>query len=81
MNAREGDGKGSPADKENEDDDRSHWWSRRSGSLILPAQLFFELDALINRVTLKKYRTRRKKKKKKKKKKKETDRKIAHFPL
>jgi hypothetical protein len=63
-NAREGDGDGEspPVDRESEDEDGNRWWLRSSDSLILPAPLFFELDALINRVTLKekKYKTRKK---------------------
>jgi hypothetical protein len=51
--AREGDGEGDspPIVKESEDDDGNRWWLRSSDSLILmlPAPLFFELDALINR--------------------------------
>ena len=39
-------------DKESEEGNR--WWLRSSDSLILPAPLFFELDAFLNRVILKK---------------------------
>ena len=44
----------SPTDKESEDEDRNRWSFRSSNSLKLPAPCFFELDALINRVSLKK---------------------------
>jgi hypothetical protein len=56
MNPREGDGEGDspPTDRESEDDEGNHWWLRSSDSLMLPAPLFFELGALINRMTLKK---------------------------
>jgi hypothetical protein len=67
MDTREGGGEGDspPTDRESEDDDGNRWWFRSSDSLILPAPLFFELDALINRVTLKtEYKTPKKKKKK-----------------
>jgi len=54
MNAREGGGEGSspPTDKESEEEDRNHGWMRSSDSRMLPAPLFFELDGLINQVTL-----------------------------
>jgi hypothetical protein len=58
-----------PTDKEREDNDGNRWWLRRSDSLMLPAPLFFELDTLINWVTLKEkteYKTRRKERKTKK---------------
>ena len=66
VNTREGDGKGDspPIDKESEDDEGNRWWLRSNDSLILPAPLFFELDALINRVTLKKQNISHEKKKK-----------------
>lgn len=56
MNAREGDGDGnSPAtEKQSKDDDGNRWWLGNSDSVILPAPFFFELDTLINWVTLKK---------------------------
>jgi len=68
INVREGDGDGGspPIDRESEDEDGNRWWFMSRDSLILPAPLFFELDAFINRVTLKKeYKTRQKKKDKK----------------
>ena len=43
-----------PTDKESKDEDRNRWSFRSSDSLKLPAPGFFELDALINRVSLKK---------------------------
>lgn len=65
MNARESDGEGdSPAtDKESEDDDGNCWWFRSRDSQMLPAPFFYELDALINRVTLKKVNVKTHKKK------------------
>ena len=42
-----------PTDKESKDEDRNRWSFRSSDSLKLPAPGFFELDALINRVSLK----------------------------
>jgi hypothetical protein len=50
----DGDGDSPPIDKESEDEDGNRWWLRSSVSVMLHAPLFFELDALINRVTLKK---------------------------
>jgi hypothetical protein len=52
-------------DREREDEDGNRWWLRSSDSLMLPAPLFFELDALINRVTLKKKKKNIKARKKK----------------
>jgi hypothetical protein len=69
INVREGDGDGDspPIDRESEDDDGNRWWLRSRDSRMLPAPLFFELDALINRVTLKtEYKTRLKKERQKK---------------
>ena len=58
MNPRDGDGDGEspPIDKESEDDDGNRWWLSSNDSRMLPAPLFFEFDALINRVTLGKKR-------------------------
>ena len=53
INAREGDGEGnSPqTDKESEEEDRNHGWMRSNARMLL-TPLFFELDGLINQVSL-----------------------------
>jgi hypothetical protein len=62
--AHEGD---SPAtDKESEDDDGNRWWSRSRDSRMLLAPFFYELEAFINWITLKKadHKTRKKRERK-----------------
>jgi len=73
INTREGDGRGLSPNREEED--RNRWWLRSSNSWMLLAPLFFELDALTNRTTLRKnkYKTRQKKSRHEQKKKKKRE--------